>query len=209
MYELLITPQLEKAFWRAKLHGPPPQPSNIYFTEEWPDIQKWLKGKYFQITQTVIVPYDKGYIIPGDDVINLNLSNVPEGLKLYPTSEGVVYECLIGFKPGNYQVGLYIPGVNDYLLALAHTEMYPDLAHVQRKYLGFFTPDDSPYTNPMLKLWFVMNMPSWILKIYVLPGINFEKVIIGFRIAKHRVKEIPKPDIFTTIPYYTEYRGTW
>ena len=221
MYELLTTPTLERAQWRSRLHGPKPQPSNLYFTKAWPDAHKWCKGekekeKYFEIKESVLVSYDRGYILPGDDLVtagistkNLDLSNATNGLKLYPESEGVAYECLIGLKPGNYQIGLYIPGVNDYLLALGDTSSYPDLTDDERKYLAAITPDDTPATNPLLKLWFIKDMASFILKLYVLPGVDFEKAIICFRIAKHRLEEIPKPDVFSKVDYFTTLRGTW
>ncbi|GAJ10855.1 unnamed protein product, partial [marine sediment metagenome] len=171
MFEQLTTPAIERAQWKSRLHGPKPQPSNLYFTEAWPDAHKWAKGKYWEIKETVLVSYDRGYILPGDDLAtagistkNLDLSNATAGLKLYPESEGVAYEILIGLKPGNYQIGLYIPGINDYLLALGDTSMYPDLTDSERKYLAAITPDDSSYDNPLLKLWAVKDMAAWILK---------------------------------------------
>lgn len=209
MFELLTTPALQQATWKSRLHGPKPQPSNLYFTEAWPDAHKWAKNKYWEIKETALVSYDKGYILPGDDSKNLDLSNATAGLKLYPESESVIYEVLIGLKPGNLQLGIYIPGVNDYLLALGDTSMYPDLTDTERKYLAAITPDDTPYDNPLLKLWFIKDMASFILKLYVLSGIDYEKCVLGFRIAKHRLKEIPKPDVFSKVDYFTTLRGTW
>ncbi|MBA7610064.1 hypothetical protein ES703_17269 [subsurface metagenome] len=216
MFELLTTPAIQQATWKSRLHGPKPQPSNLYFSEAFPDAHKWCKGKYFEIKESVLVSYDRGYILPGDDLVtagistkNLDLSNATAGLKLYPESEGVAYECLIGLKPGNFQIGLYIPGVNDYLLALGDTSSYPDLADDERKYLAAITPDDTPYDNPLLKLWAVKDMAAWILKLYVLSGVEFEKCVLGFRIAKHRLEEISKPDVFSKVDYFTTLRGTW
>lgn len=209
MFELLTTPAIERAQWKSRLHGPKPQPSNLYFTEAWPDAHKWAKNKYWEIKETALVSYDRGYILPGEDYKNLDLSNATDGLKLYPESEGVVYEILIGLKPGNYQIGLYIPGVNDYLLALGDTSMYPDLTDTARKYLAAITPDDTPYDNPLLKLWAIKNMAAWILKDYILPGVDYDNSILGFKLAKHRLGEISKPDVFTTIKYFNEIKGTW
>jgi hypothetical protein len=206
---LLASPFTEKVTWRAKLHGPAPQPNYLYFTEAWPDAHKWAKGKYWEIKETALVSYDKGYILPGDDHKNLDLSNATGALKLYPESEGIVYEILVGLKPGNYQIGLYIPGVNDYLLALGDTSAYPDLTDAERRYLAAITPEDTPYDNPLLKLWAIKDMASWILKLYILPGVDFSKAVIGFRIAKHRLEEIPKPDVFTSIKHFLEIKGTW
>ncbi|MBA7682053.1 hypothetical protein ES703_90399 [subsurface metagenome] len=213
MFELLTTPAIQQATWKTRLHGPKPQPANLYFTEAF-SAHPWCKGKYWEIKETVLVSYDKGYILPGEDYKNLDLSNATDGLKLYPESEGVVYETLIGLKPGNYQIGLYIPGVNDYLLALGDTSMYPDITDDDLKYLAAITPEDSPYNNPLLKIWAIKDMAAWILRTYILEGCGvtagaFEKAILGFRIAKHRLEEISKPDVFTTIKYFTEIKGTW
>lgn len=209
MFELLTTPAIERAQWKSRLHGPKPQPSNLYFTKAWPDAHKWAKDKYWEIKETALVSYDKGYILPGEDYKNLDLSNATGGLKLYPASEGVVYEILIGLKPGNYQIGLYIPGVNDYLLALGDTSMYPDLTDSDRRYLARMTPEDTPYDNPLLKLWAIKDMAAWILKDYILPGVDYDDSILGFKVAKHRLEEISKPDVFSTIKYFSEIKGTW
>jgi len=209
MYELLTTPAIERAQWKSRLHGPKPAPSNLYFTEAWPDGHKWAKGKYWEIVETAPVFYEKGYVTPGDDFIDLDLSNATGGVKLFPEAEGVVYEMLVGLKPGNYQVGVYIPGPSDYLLALGDSPMYPDLADPERRYLGAITPTDSPYDNPLLKLWAIADMQPWVLKTYVLQGVTFGKPILGFRVAKHRLVQIEKPEVFTSIKYFTEIKGTW
>ena len=207
MYEMLTTPAIQQATWKTRLHT---VGQNLYFTPAWPDAHKWAKNKYWEIKESVLVNYDKGYILPGGDYKNLDLSNAVAGLKLYPASEGAVYEILIGLKPGNYQTALYIPGVNDYLLALGDSSMYPDLTDTERRYLAIITPDDSPYDNPLLKIWAIKDMAAWIIKDYILSGVDFENSILGFRIAKHRLSEIPKLDRnFTTIKYYTEIKGAW
>lgn len=207
MFEQLITPQLAQATWRTKLHGPKPQPCYLYFGEDWLS-HKWIQNKYWKITETVLVPYDVGRITPGSDEINLNLSNADGALKLYPSAESNIYEILVGLKPGAYQLGVYIPGPDNFLLALGDSSMRPDVTDADRRYLGKFAPEDTTYENPLLKLWAIHKMPAWILKLYV-EGVDFERVIIGFKIAKHRVEEIAKPDVFTTVPYFDSIKGTW
>jgi len=205
MYNLMTTARLDMARWKSALHQPS---QNLYFTEQWPS-EFWCSGKYYHIEKSVLVNYDRGYIIPGDDHKDIDISNETGALGLYPTRAGIVYEILVGLKPGNYQVGVYIPGPNDYLLALGKSDMYPDLTKVEKRYLAFITPEDSPYDNPLLKLWAIADMPSWLLKVYVRPGVDFEKFVLGFRINKMQVKEISKPDVFTEIKYYTQISGTW
>ena len=207
MFEIMQPKSVEMARWRSLIHGPKPQPSNLYFGDDWLP-HKWIQNKYWRITQTVLVPYDVPRIIPGNDEINLNLSNATGALKMYPASESIVYEILVGLKPGAYQLGVYIPGPANYLLALGDSSMIPDVADAERRYLGKFTPEDTPYENPLLKLWAIVDMAAWILKLYA-EGVDFEKVVVGFKIAKHRIEEIEKPDVFTTVPYYDSIRGTW
>lgn len=208
MFELLTMPAIERAQWKSRLHDPDIL-KNLYFTEAWPDVHKWARGKYFQIKETATLFYPLGYRLPGDDQKNLDLSNATAGLKLYPESDGVAYEILVGLKPGNYQIGVYIPGVNDYLLALGDSSMYPDLADAEKRHLATITPQDSPFDNPLLKLWAINDMTAWKLKVDMLPGVDFDTAILKFIVAKHRLAEIPKPDVFTTIKYFTEIKGTW
>lgn len=209
MYELLTTPALQQATWKSRLHGPKPQPSNLYFSDAWPDSHKWCRGKYFEIKETAVVSYPLGYRLPGNDQKNLDLSNATAGLKLYSESDGIAYEILVGLKPGNYQIGVYIPGISDYLLALGDSSMYPDLTDTERRHLATIAPQDSPFDNPLLKLWAINDMAAWQLKVDMLPGVDYDTAILGFKIAKHRLAEITKPEIFTKIDYYTTIRGTW
>ena len=205
MYELITHPEIQRAQWKTRLHQ---IGQNLYFTPAWRIID-WVAGKFFQIKEAVLVPWDRGFIIPGNDHKDLDLSNAGGGLLLYPEAEGIVYEILIGLKPGNYQIGVYIPGVHDYLLALADTDAYPHLTCPERRFLAAIIPEDSPYNNPLLKLWAVKDMPKWILKVYVREGVDFEKCIISFRVNKLKVEEIPQPAQYTTIKWYEEIRGAW
>ena len=88
--------------------------------------------------------------------------------------------------------------------------MYPDLtsltndANVNRalEYLGQINPEDTPAENPLLKIWTTYNMPPYILKPFVQPGVNFEKVTFEFKIAKHKLEQLDvAPSIFDTIEY--------
>ena len=204
MYELLTTPAVQQATWKTRLHQ---IGQNLHFTPAWKI--DWAAGKFFRIKEAVLVPWDRGFIIPGNDHKDLDLSNAPGGLLLYPEAEGIVYEILIGLKPGNYQVGVYIPGPRDYLLALADASAFPDLADPERRYLAAITPEDSPYGNPLLKIWALADQPKWILKTHVRQGVSFEKCIISFRVNKLRLEEIPQPAQYTVIKWFEEIKGNW
>lgn len=214
MFELLTPGSVDRAQWKQRLHGPPPGLSNLYFTRAWPNAgdTAWASGKYFQITDTAVVPYDKGYVIPGNDTLNVNLSNVVSSpVSLFPGNTGVVYEILIGLKPGSYQMGLYVPGVQDYLLALGYSDMYPQPGDANKRFLGVFAPGDSPADDPMIKIWAIFNQAPWILKYQTNAAVDFEKIVTRFKIGKHVVRDISAtpPSVYTTIRYYQENKGTW
>ncbi|MEM1524813.1 MAG: hypothetical protein QW618_01595 [Nitrososphaerales archaeon] len=184
----------------------------VRFTEAWPDTYKWARGKVFVVEhEPIIVPYEASYILPGNDYKDIDLSNAAGGLKLYPESEGVLYEALVGFKPGKYLVHTYIPK-DKYVYSLAEASMFPNVLDPLLKYLGAKTYEDSPHTSPLLKLYFIKDMPAFIFRMYVLEGVDFEKCTIKFQINKCQLREIPSPtaeqrEKALLLRYYTELTG--
>lgn len=184
----------------------------VRFSDLWPDTHKWAKGKTFVVTQEpIIVPYGASYVLPGADYKDIDLSNATAGLKLYPENEGVLYETLLGFKPGDYLCHIYIPK-DKYVYALGETSMFPNVADASLKYLGAKTPLDSPHTAPLLKLFSIKDMAAYILRLYVLEGVDFEKCSLAFQINKCQLQEIPNPtpEQLTKallLRYYTELTG--
>lgn len=184
----------------------------VRFSEAWPDTHRWAKGKVFEVEQEpLIVPYAASYILPGDDYKDIDLSNATEGLKLYPENEAVLYETLVGFKPGEYLCHIYIPK-DKYVYALGEASMYPDVADAARKYLGAKTHLDSPHTAPLLKLYCIKDMPAFILRLYVLEDVDYEKVTVTFQVNKTQLREIvnPTPEQLVKallVRHYTELTG--
>lgn len=207
MFEIMQPKSVEMARWRSLIHGPKPQPSNLYFGTDWRR-HDWIQGKFWQITDTVVVPFDVGRIIPNGGRSYLNLSNADGALKLYPHTKGIIYEILVGLKPGAFQMGIFTPGPANFLLGLGDSLMTPDVTDAERRYLGAFTNADTPYENPLLKLWAIQDMDAWILQLFV-EGVDFEHVILGFRVAKHRVTEIEQPAVFTHVHHADTIKGTW
>jgi hypothetical protein len=165
----------------------------VRFSDAWPDEHKWAKGKVFEVeNEPVIVPYASSYILPGDDYKDIDLSNATSGILTYPENEGVVYETAVGFKPGDYIVHIYIPR-DKYVYALGESTMFPNIADETKKYLGAKSYIDSPHTAPLLKLYSIKDMPAFILRIYVLEGVDFEKCTITYQINKCQLKEIENP----------------
>lgn len=184
----------------------------VRFSEQWPDTYKWAKGKVFEVEQEpIIVPYQASYILPGGDYRDVDLSNATAGLKLYPEMEGVLYEALVGFKPGEYLCHIYVPK-DKYVYALGEATMWPDVTDPLRKYLGAKSWLDSPHTAPLLKLYFIKDMPAFIFRLLTLEGVDFEKVTVTFQINKCQLREIPTPtpeqvEKALLIRWYTELTG--
>lgn len=184
----------------------------VRFSEQFPGAHKWAKGKVFEVSQEpIIVPYAVTKIIPGDDYCDIDLSNATAGLKLYPEIEGVLYQTAVGLKPGEYLVHTYVPA-NKYVYHLGETSMYPDVSSATLKYLGAKSYRDSPYESPLWHLYFIKNMAAFILRLYVLESVDFEKVTLEFKINKCQLSEIAEPtseqiEKALLIRYHTELVG--
>lgn len=186
-------------------------PSWVHFSQSWPDTHKWARGKYFKVIRTQLVNYPASYILPGDDYADVDLSNSSAGLKLYPTSEGVLYEIALGMKPGDYLLHIFIPK-DRYIHALADPSMTPDITNPDLKYLGAKTWKDSPYTGPLLKLYCIKDMPAFILRHYVLEGVDFEECTIEYNVNKCQLEVIEDPsqqqvEQAMEIPWHEDMRG--
>ncbi|GAH96576.1 unnamed protein product, partial [marine sediment metagenome] len=76
---------------------------------------------------------------------------------------------------------------------LEYAQMYPDLTNVKRKYLGARQPKDSPYEDPRIKLYLVKDLAPLIMRLFVLPGVAFEKIVVGLTINKCQMRELEAP----------------
>ncbi len=185
----------------------------VRFSDSWPDTPaKWAKGKTFTVSEEpLIVPYQASRILPGADYADIDLSNAVAGIKLYPETEGRVFQIAVGFKPGQYIVHTYIPTPR-YIYSLEESNMYPDVTDATRKNLGAKVPEESPFDAPLWQLFAIKDMSAFVLRLYVLDGIDFEKVTLGFWINKCLLTEIPSPtkeqlDKALLLRYYTEMLG--
>ena len=179
--------------------------------------KEWCKGRLFEVVeQPILVNYPVSYTLPTDDYKDLDLSNTTGGLKLYPEDERVLYQIGIGFKSGDYIVHVYIPSADKYIFDVDNTSMYPDISSATLKYLGAFNPESSPFNAPLLYTYVFKDVDAVFLRPYVLEGVDFEKVTIGFRINKCKLAELTDftEDEYNLamnraqyIPYYEELRG--
>lgn len=165
----------------------------VYFTKAWPSTMNHVRGKLFRVEVANQVPYDAPkYIIPASDYKDIDLSNNTDGLKLYPTNNFTLYETLIGFRPGNFLSQWYIPA-DKYVHYLEYAGMSPDVTSATLVYLGARKPEDSPYDDPRIKLYFPMDVASLIIRLYVLPGVDYEKIMMSILINKCKLSEITSP----------------
>lgn len=185
----------------------------VRFSTGFPSTHKWAKGKTFEVSlDPVVVPYELSYIIPEDDYKDVDLSNSTAGEKLYPENEGVLYQIAMGFKPGDYLTHVYIPK-DKYIYKLGDSSMYPDTAHVKKRYLGAKTNKESPDTAPLLNLYAIKDMDAFFLRFYVIDdAVAFEKCTAQLFINKCKLLELEEPtpeqeQKAQLIPWYEELTG--
>ncbi len=182
----------------------------VHFTEAWPSTLDHIRAKTFRIDAVNQVPYDLHYIIPASDYKDIDLSNNSGGEKLYPTKTTTLYEVTLGFKPGNFLAHFYIPAGRN-IHDLEYAGMAPLVTSATLRYLGARKPEDSPYDDPRIKFYFPYNVAPLIMRLYVLAGVDWEKVICGLVINKCKLRELPAPTQeqqlkAKVIRYYEELR---
>lgn len=182
----------------------------VHFTDVWPSTLTHIKGKYFRIDVCNQVPYDLNYIIPTGDYKDVDLSNQSGGEKVYPTNERTLYEVTLGFKPGNFLAYFDIPSGKD-VSYLEYSAMYPDHTDSTKRYIGARKPEDSPYEDHRIKFYLVKDLAPLIMRLYTLPGVDYEKIVCGLMINKCKLRELTNPSDdeklkAKVIRYYDELR---
>ena len=164
----------------------------VKFTDEWPDTLPHVKGKFFRVARVNQVNQDLPYILPSNDFRDVDFSNQTGGVNLYPEGSGTLYEVALGFKPGNYQVQFYIPA-GEFVSRLEQAGMVPDVTVAARRYLGAFKPEDSPYEDKRILLYFVKDLEPMILRTFVDTGCDYEKAVFGVTVNKCYLDEMKTP----------------
>ena len=166
----------------------------VTFSSDWPSTHEAIREKTFRIDAVNQVPYDLSYIIPTGDFRDVDFANGSGTFKenVYPENQNSLFEVLLGFKPGNFLSHWYIPAGKS-VHNLEYAQMYPDLTNAKRKYLGARQPKDSPYEDPRIKLYFVKDLAPMIMRLFVLPGVDYEKVVTGLTINKCQMRELDLP----------------
>jgi len=166
----------------------------VYFSGDWPSTHEAHREKLFRINAVNTFSYVRPYIIAEEGSRSVDFSNGSGTYQesLYPENNNTLEEVLLGFKEGNFITHWEIPsGKNIHMLEYA--QMYPDLTDATRRYLGIKTAKDSPFDDPRIKLYFIKDLAPLIMKLYVLPGVDYEKIVVGLTINKCHIEEIAAP----------------
>lgn len=192
----------------------------VQFTKAWPSTLVHVSGKMFRIEATNQVPYDLNFIIPEEDYRDVDFSNGSGTFQesIYPTSTESLFEVSIGLGPAwdpdepppNFLVHFYIPATRS-IHYLEASGMVPDVDSATLRWLGARKPVDSPYVDPRIKLYFVMDLEPVIARVYVPPGVDYEKCVLGLTVNKCRLSEIGQPTEdqklkAKVLRYYTEQK---
>lgn len=178
----------------------------VSFSNNFPDGLSHVKGKTFRIAKQQQVKYELSYIIKEACYADVDLSN-DTGQQLYPNDTSILYEMLIGFKPGNYLCHVYFPAEFP-VYSLDYPGMNPLMSDAAKKYLGAIKPEDSPTDNPIFKLYLVYKLTPIILRLYADDGVAYEKATLEFTINRCLIKEGVPPANVTPklIPYLDEIK---
>jgi len=183
----------------------------VNFTKAWPSTMQHVRDKTFRVDSVNQVPYSRGYIIPTGDYRDVDLSNgsgtFQEGM--YPTRSQSLFEVALGLRPGNYLVHFYIPAAR-HVHDLEYAGMTPLVTSATLVYLGARKPEDSPPEDTRIKMYLVMDLAPLILRVFVLPGVDYEKCVLDFTVNKCDLREIQPTDAerlkAKVIRYYTELK---
>jgi hypothetical protein len=173
----------------------------ITFSDAWPAASKLgiSPGVIYRVKWHQEVPYDLHYIIAPNDWKDVDISdptsyspapNTPEALYPYGT-KNTIYQILIGLKPFNGMLHLYMPE-NQWILGLEYTKMYASndaMSDPKRKYIGSIKWHDSPYYDPRLKIVTVYNMLPFYLRFLIDLG-DWEKVIAALIINHCQLEDV-------------------
>ena len=184
----------------------------VYFTGGWPSTHDAIREKLFRIEACNQVPYPRSYIIPTGDYRDVDFSNGSGTYQesMYPENQNTLYEVLLGFAPGAFVSHWEIPSGKS-VHQLEWAQMYPDVTDVDKRYLGARRAEDSPYEDPRIKLYFVKDLAPLIMKLYCLPGVDYEKIMVSITVNKCDMRHIESPTDeqrlkAKVIRYYDELR---
>jgi len=178
----------------------------VYFTDSWNVTH--VKGKFFVVTNTQQIVYEKVFILPAQGFTTYLLD---EDSGLLPERVNTLYEMYVGVK-GNALIYVRWPST-DYLNRLEKAEFVPpepdalsSTANVERRYIGFFDETVTPYYQPKYREYTIKDMEPIQYVIYN-DSVKSEKVVLRFIVNRCRIEEYTgRPEIYRTIFFYEDYK---
>ena len=152
----------------------------IKFSPYWPDVLN-VAGLTAKVTVEQQVRFPFSFKTKSGVYINIDLSD-NTGIGAYPYAITEMYEMLIGFKKGNYYAVPYFEGKPVY--RLGYQKMVNTLSDPTLKHLGEITPDDSPVSDAILKLYLVYNCEPVVLQMVADEGSDYVKETIVMQINR-------------------------
>ncbi len=142
-------------------------------------------GDCFTIERTVQVTYEISVILPPADSTMIDLNQ----LGLYPESEKTLYEILVGLKGGKEMLIYPQIPAGKYIWRLEKSTIVPNVASEELRYLGEISVDDSPYTDPRLRIHTIKDLEPLVFIVYN-DASDYEKIVLKFIVNKCRIKRI-------------------
>jgi len=150
--------------------------------------------KFFRITNPQQVKFERYYIIPDADYVDVTLNNSASGSEnIYPYQLDELNEILIGIEADDTLVYPIMPSPDRYVQQLAYTGMVPSVSDTTKRYLGCLTELDSPFDEMKFRVCFVKDEVPMVLRLYVDSGEAYEKVRLQFLVNRCTLKDLEYP----------------
>lgn len=171
------------------------------FTDNIPANSTWRVEKVQQLT------HDASVILPASDYTIIDMCNEDTGFGLEPTSPHTLYEILVGLKgSNNVLVYLQIPS-GKYFSRLEQPKMFPNPAVAANRYIGTYSVEDTPYTEPKLRVNMIKDFEPLIFIPYN-DGSDYEKLVFHFLVNKCYLTKTSEPSTgeYRKIMHYESMR---
>jgi len=160
------------------------------------------EGDTFRIERTQQIVYEQTLILPSSDYTQIDLNDIG----LYPTNINTLYEILVGLKGGK-DILIYpqVPA-GKYFARLEESELFPNFATPQLRYIGFIDAKTTPVDEPKLRIHTVKDLEPIIFILYN-DGSDYEKLVMKFLINRCRLvrlsaEEAEQIEVYREIQHY-------
>lgn len=191
----------------------------VYFSPAF-DVAKVREyaGKYFMISEPQVVSYDRSYIIPRTNYVDIDLHNSATTESIYPYHGMELSEVLMAYRGQNMLIYPIIPPPDWYMNKLGYTGKIPRITDTDLRYLGCYKEADSYYdeeepeeTVMKIRFMFLPDLVALVLRAYNDSASAHEKLVIHFLINRCSLEELPSPTeeqkrVARQVLYYTELK---